>query len=100
MTPLENIFAQWQAMKARAERPELSDAECSEACNAANALMHEMLCIPAASAADLAKKIVAYSSDGDDEAGPDSGNGSDALWAEIRALAGVARAHVEPIKTD
>jgi hypothetical protein len=42
----------------------------------------------------------ADSSDGIHEAGPDSGNGSDALWTEIRALAGVARAHVEPVKTD
>jgi hypothetical protein len=100
MTTPGNLFAQWQAAEAYAESPELSDSEAINACNAANALMHKILCIPAVTAADLARKIVACSSDGAHEAGPDSGNGSGPLWTEIRALAGMTRAHVGPVKTD
>jgi hypothetical protein len=98
--PLVNLFAQWRAMTAYCDDSEISDDIGIKACNVANDIVHLMLCVPAVTAADLALKIVAYSSDGIHEAGPDSGNGSDALWTEIRALAGMTRAHVEPVKTD
>ncbi|MCA3503660.1 MAG: hypothetical protein IOD05_10520 [Rhodobacter sp.] len=61
-----------------------------KACDAANAVVAEMLHVPAVSAADLALKLVAFTADGAFEAGPESGPGSDALWTEIRRLAGVA----------
>jgi hypothetical protein len=90
MSDLETLFSQWQAKEAYAERPEISDDEAHKACDAANALVREMLGVPAVSAADLARKIVAFTADGAFEAGPESGPGSDALWTEIRRLAGVA----------
>ena len=90
MSDLETLFSQWQAKEAYAARPEISDDEAHKACDAANAIVREMLGVPAVSAADLALKLVAFTADGAFEAGPASGPGSDALWTEIRRLAGVA----------
>ncbi|MCA3523576.1 MAG: hypothetical protein IOC80_04305 [Rhodobacter sp.] len=90
MKTIEALFADWRAKEAYAARPEISDDEAHKACDAANALVREMLGVPAVSAADLARKLIAFTADGAFEAGPASGPGSDALWTEIRRLAGVA----------
>jgi len=89
-TPLGNLFAQWRAMTAYCDNSETPDDIGIKACNVANDIVRLMLCVPAVTAADLALKIVAYSNDGIHDAVPDSGNGSDALWSELRSLAGVA----------
>ena len=90
MSDLETLFSQWQAAEARAEDPAFTDDEMHKACDAANAIVAQMLHVPAVTAADLALKLVAFTANGIFEAGPESGPGSDLLWTEIRRLAGAA----------
>lgn len=88
MTELENLFAQWQAAEARAADPAISDAECTEACNASTQAAEAMMSVPAVTARDLALKIAALSDFGGEEIGLSSFPGSAPFWTEIRALAG------------
>lgn len=90
MTDLQTLFSQWKAAEARAEDPALTEDEMHKACDAANAIVAQMLHVPAVSAADMALKLIAFTADGAFESGPESGPGSDLLWIEIRKLAGAA----------
>jgi hypothetical protein len=89
MTDLETLFAAWQAAEARAADPDVTDAECEEACDASTRIEEQMMHVPAQTLRDLAMKIGALSSFGGEEIGAQSFPGSVPFWAEIRALAGM-----------
>jgi hypothetical protein len=89
MSDLETLFAAWQAAEARAADPDVTDAECEEACDASTRIEAEMMLVPAQTLRDLAMKIGALSSFGGEEIGAQSFPGSVPFWAEIRALAGM-----------
>lgn len=82
-SPVMELLAEWKATLAVAEDPATAEDVAERAFNRMGEIENEMVALPSATAQDLAAKICAWSAFGD--LGLD-GDGSDALWAEMKAL--------------